>query len=151
MLQWRQRNECMVHAIRKCKRTQRHDVFAVGDYVAMYKTWQNVAAIHDSQVGFRPAESNMDEIVMVKDLLGQSWAYNVEIYQIFIEFQKPYDSIWRDRLPDTIKFFGMSSTLLKLIKPTKEDSTFHVTTRPMVPHGFKVWNGLKQGDSTQPL
>ena len=45
------------------------------------------------QAGFRTGKSTIDQIFTVKNLLEKAWEHNVEIHQIFVDFQKAYDSI----------------------------------------------------------
>jgi len=54
--------------------------------------------IGEYQAGFRTGKLTTNQIFTVKNLLKKAWEYNVEIYQIFVDFQKAYDSIRRDKL-----------------------------------------------------
>jgi hypothetical protein len=45
-----------------------------------------------------------------------AWEYNVEINQIFTDFQSAYNSIQRDKLHKIINFFGIPNKLVRLIK-----------------------------------
>jgi len=49
--------------------------------------------IGEYQAGFRTGKSTTDQIFTVNNLLEKAWEHNVEIHQIFIDFQKAYDSI----------------------------------------------------------
>ena len=53
--------------------------------------------IGEYQTGFRTGKTTTDQIFTVKNLLGKAWKHNVEIHQIFVDFQKAYDSIRRDK------------------------------------------------------
>jgi hypothetical protein len=79
-----------------------------------------------------------DRFPSVKHLLLRVWEYDVEIYQIFIHFQKAYDSIGRGKLFEIMKLFGIPNKLIRLIKAIKRDSTYHVKIWPMMTDGFKV-------------
>ena len=80
---------------------------------------------------------------MVKNLLEKAWEHNVETYQIFIDFQKAYDSTRRDKLYEIMAFFGIPNKLIRLTKATMEDSTYHVKLGTTMTNSFKVGNGLK--------
>jgi sorting nexin-29 len=54
--------------------------------------------IGEYQAGFRTGKSTTDQIFTVKNLLEKAWEHNVEIHQIFVDFQKACDSIQRDKL-----------------------------------------------------
>ena len=45
------------------------------------------------QAGFRTRKSTTDQIFTVKNLLEKALEHNVEIHQIFVDFQIAYDSI----------------------------------------------------------
>ena len=49
--------------------------------------------IGENQAGFRTGKLTTDQIFTVKNLLEKAWEPNVEIHQIFVDFQKAYDSI----------------------------------------------------------
>ena len=72
--------------------------------------------------------------------------HNIEICQIFVDFQKAYDSIRRDKLYAIMAHFGIPNKLIRLTKATMEDSTNHVKIGTIMTDGFQVGNGLKQGD-----
>ena len=95
-------------------------------------------------------KSTTDQILTVKNLLEKAWEHNVEIHQIFVDFQKAYDSIRGDKLYAIMAFFGIPNKLMRLTKATMEDSTYHVKTGTSMTDGLKVGNGLKQGDELVP-
>ena len=49
--------------------------------------------IGEYQAGFRAGKSTMDQIFTAKNLLEKAWEYSVETHQIFIAFQRVYNSI----------------------------------------------------------
>ena len=106
--------------------------------------------IGEYQAGFRPGRSTTDQIFTVKNLLEKAWEHNVEIHQIFVDFQKAYDSIRRDKLYAIMEHFGIPNKLIRLTKATMEDSTYHIKIGTLMTDGFKVGNGLKQGDGLAP-
>jgi len=72
------------------------------------------------QAGFRTGKLTTDQIFTVKNLLEKAWEHNVEIHQIFVDFQKAYDSIRRDKLYTTMAYFGIPNKLITLTKATME-------------------------------
>lgn len=75
---------------------------------------------------------------------------NVEIHQIFVDFQSAYVGIQRDKLYETIMFFGIPNKFLRLIKATVNDLTYHVKIGLTMADGCKVENGLQQGNGLAP-
>jgi len=74
----------------------------------------------------------------------------VEIHQNSVDFQKAYDSIRRDKLYAIMAHFGILDKLIRLMKATMENSTYHVKIGTIMTDGFKVRTGLKQGDGLAP-
>jgi hypothetical protein len=95
------------------------------------------------QAGFRTGKSTMDQIFTVKNLLEKVWEHNVETHQIFVDFQKAYDSIRRDKLYAIMAHFGIPNKLIRLTKATMENSTYYVKTGKIMTEGFKIGTGLK--------
>ena len=82
--------------------------------------------------------------------MEKGWEYNLERHQIFVGFQKAYDSIRRDKLYAIMAHFGIANKLIRLMKATMEKSTYRVKIGTIMTDGFKVGNGLKQGDRLTP-
>jgi hypothetical protein len=82
--------------------------------------------------------------------LGKAWEHSVEIHEIFIDFQRAYDSIRRDELYAVMASFEIPNKLIRLTEAAMEDSTYHVKIGTITTDGFKVGNGLKQGDGLTP-
>ena len=49
--------------------------------------------IDEYQCGFRRNRSIVDHILRFRQILEKNSAYNNEVCQLFIDFEKPYDSI----------------------------------------------------------
>ena len=61
--------------------------------------------IGEYQCGFRRNRSTVDHIFSIRQTLEKKWEYNKDVCQLFIEFEKAYDSIKRGSLCDIlIKF-----------------------------------------------
>ena len=106
--------------------------------------------IGEYQAGFRAGKSTTDQIFTVKNLLEKAWEHNVEIHQIFVDSQKAYDSIRRDKLYAIMAYLGITNKLIRLTQVTMENSTYHVKIGTIMMVGFQVGTGLKQGDGLVP-
>ena len=58
--------------------------------------------IRDYQCGFRSNRSIVDHIFSNRQVLEKKWKYNKDICQLFIDFEKAYDSIKRESLYDIL-------------------------------------------------
>jgi hypothetical protein len=54
--------------------------------------------IGEYQAGFRSGISTMDQLFTVKQTLGKCWEYNVNVYQLCVDFKQAYDSIQMKKL-----------------------------------------------------
>jgi hypothetical protein len=46
----------------------------------------------------------------------KKWEYNETVYQLFIDFKKAYDSVWREVLYNILIEFGVPMKLARLIE-----------------------------------
>ena len=52
--------------------------------------------IGEYQCGFRRNRSTVDHIFSIRQMLEKKWEYNKDVCQLFIDFEKAYDSIKRE-------------------------------------------------------
>ena len=72
--------------------------------------------IGEYQCGFRRNRSTVDHVFSIRQVLEKKWEYNKDVCQIFIDFEKAYDSIKRESLYDILIKFGVPKKLVRLIK-----------------------------------
>ena len=72
---------------------------------------------------------------------------NEEVHQLFIDFKKAYDSVWREVLYKILIEFGISRKLVRLIKMSLTETSSRVRVGKNVSDRFPIRNGLKQGDA----
>ena len=54
--------------------------------------------IGEYQRGFRRNRSTVDHIFSIRQVLEKKWEYNKDVWQLFVDFEKAYDSIKRESL-----------------------------------------------------
>ena len=72
--------------------------------------------IGDHQCGFRRNRSTIDHIFCIRQILEKKWEYIEEVLQLFIDFKKADDSVWREVLYKVLIEFGIPRKLVILIK-----------------------------------
>ena len=61
------------------------------------------------------ALGGIDHIFSIRQILEKKWEYNKDVYQLFIDFEKAYDSIKRESLYNILIKFGIPKKLVRLV------------------------------------
>jgi len=83
--------------------------------------------------------------------LEKKWKYNGMVHQLLIDFKNAYDSVKREKLYSILIRFGIPKNLFQLVKMYLSDPKSRVRIGNSMSDGFKIRNGLKQGDVLSPL
>jgi sorting nexin-29 len=73
------------------------------------------------------------------------------MYQLFIDFKKAYDSVWREVLYNIRIEFGIPMKLARLIKVCLTETYSRIRVGKNLSDMLPIRNGLKQGDAVSPL
>jgi len=103
------------------------------------------------QGGFRPNRSTTDQIFCIRQIAQKSWEYNNELYILFIDFEKAYDSIHRPTLINILKEFNFPIKLVNLIKASLENTLIKIRIANAVSETVRVSTGLRQGVALSPV
>jgi hypothetical protein len=107
--------------------------------------------IWDHPCSFRRNRSTTDQIFYIPQILAKEWEYNGTVHQLFIDFEKAYDSVRREALYNILTEFGILRKLVRLIKMGLNDTYSRVHIGKNLFDKFTIENGLKQGDALSPL
>jgi len=105
----------------------------------------------DHQCGFRRNRSTTDHIFCNRQILEKEWEHNEAVYQLFIDFEKAYDSVRREILYNILIECGLPRKLVRLIKMCLTETYSRVRVGKNLSEMFPIRNGLKQGDALSPL
>jgi len=83
--------------------------------------------------------------------LRKKWEYNEAVHQVFIDFEKAYDSIGREVLYNILIEFGIPVKLVRLIKLCLREMCSSVQVGKHLSDMFPITNGVKQGDASLTL
>ena len=106
--------------------------------------------IGDHQCGFRRNRSTTDHMFSTCQILQKKWEYNEAVHQLFIDFEKAYDSVRRAFLYNIVIEFGVPRKLVRLIKMCLTETYSRVRVGKNLSDRFPTRNGLKQGDALSP-
>jgi hypothetical protein len=73
------------------------------------------------------------------------------VHQLFLDFKKAYDSVWREVLYNIFNEFGILLKMVRLIKMCLSETYSRVWVGKHLSDMFSFKNGLKQGDALSPL
>jgi hypothetical protein len=75
--------------------------------------------------------------------MEKKWEYNGTVLQVFIDFEKAYDSLRREILYNILTEFGISMKLVRLIRVFLNEACSKVRIGKNVSGEFIIHNGLK--------
>lgn len=107
--------------------------------------------IGEYQAGFRPGRSTMDHLFTVRQTYEKFWEFNIDVYQLFIDFKQAYDSIDRGKLLAAMLDFEIHPKLVRLVGCTMQGTRCQVKVDRELTSGIEVSQGLKQGDGLAPM
>jgi hypothetical protein len=106
--------------------------------------------IGDHQCGFRRNRSTIDYIFCYRQILEKKWAYNEAVPQLFVDFQKAYDSVRREVPYNILIEFDFPMKLVRLTKMCLNETYNGVSIGKHLSDILPIRNGLKQGDVLSP-
>jgi len=62
--------------------------------------------LNDTQCGFHPGRSTTDQIFTLKQIFKKSWEYAKDVYTCFIDLEKAYDRVLREKLWRVLWVYG---------------------------------------------
>jgi sorting nexin-29 len=103
------------------------------------------------QCGFRKSRSTTEQLSIIGQIIEKKYEYRQNMWQIFIDFKKAYDSIHRESLYNIMYEFGFPKKLIALTRMCMENTKYRVRTQNITSGTFTVGTGLKQGDALSPV
>ena len=107
--------------------------------------------LEDGQCGFRPGRSTIDQIFTLKQIFEKSWEYGKDLFTCFVDLEKAYDRVPRDKLWKVLQEYGVNGQLLRAIKSFYCRPKVCVRVNGKQSKPFHVGVGLRQGCVLSPL
>ena len=94
------------------------------------------------QAGFRKGKGCTDQIFALRNIIEQCTEWQRKLYINFVDFEKAFDSIYRDSLWKILRKYGIPEQLVLVIKSFYTNFTCRVGNSN---HKFQVKTGVRQG------
>ena len=107
--------------------------------------------LEDGQCGFRPGRSTTDQIFTLKQIFEKSWEYGKDLFACFVDHEKAYDRVPREKLWKVLQEYGVDGQLLRAIKSFYCRPEVCVRVNGKQSRPLHVGVGLRQGYVLSPL
>jgi Reverse transcriptase (RNA-dependent DNA polymerase) len=108
------------------------------------------ANLREEQYGFRGGRSTTDAIFAIRQVMERKWEEGKEVHLTFLDLEKAYDRLPRERVWASLKKKGVERGLRDRIMCTYESSESCVQTQLGKSKWFQVKDGLRQGSVLSP-
>ena len=96
-------------------------------------------------------ESKLEDIFTLKQILEKSWEYGKDLIACFVDFEKAYDRVPRDKLWKVLQEYGVNGQFLRAIKSFRSRPKVCVWVNGKQSKPFHVGVGLRQWCVLSPL
>ena len=120
-------------------------------YVCHVKHVSNNNILPEGQCGFRAGRSTMDMIFTARQLQEKCREQQCELYAVFVDLTKAFDSVDRMALWEILLKIGCPRDFVNIIRSFHEGMRAVVIENGEMSPDFDVTNGTKQGCVLAPL
>ena len=106
--------------------------------------------IHNNQIGFRKGYRTSDHVFVLKSLIDLYTKNDKKVYACFVDFQKAYDTIWRNGLFYKLMKYGFSQKIIFLLKSMYDRVVSAVKVKSGRTATFTPLVGVRQGCNLSP-
>jgi hypothetical protein len=104
----------------------------------------------EEQAGFRAGRSTIDHVFCLKQLIEKKMSVNQPLHLLYVDLEKPYDSVPLKNLWKALKYYNISNSIIRAIKTLYENSISKIKIWKQLSSGFYGTKGLQQGCSLSP-
>lgn len=105
----------------------------------------------ETQCGFRPGRSTVDMIFAVRQVQEKCKEQNLDLYAVFIDLTKAFDTVNREALWVILQRLGCPRKFVQLIQQFHDNMTGLVLSGGEASDTFDISNGVKQGCVLAPV
>ncbi len=101
------------------------------------------------QAGFRRNYATVDHILALNQIIEKKKEYNVEVWLLFVDFNKVFNSVYHNKLWQSLTKQGIQEEIINVLEYLYSHSSAYVKTDIEGTH-FPIERGVKQGDPLSP-
>ncbi|KAL6486773.1 hypothetical protein MHYP_G00033990 [Metynnis hypsauchen] len=105
----------------------------------------------EAQCGFRPGRSTTDMIFAVRQVQEKCKEQNKDLYAVFIDLMKAFDTVNREALWVILQRLGCPRKFVQMIRQFHDNMTGAVLSGGEASDPFEISNGVKQGCVLAPI
>jgi hypothetical protein len=120
-------------------------IFAILLNKRLMETVEN--KLEDNQIGFCPNRFTIDNNFIVRQIFEKSYEYNIDLYNIFVDYTHAFDSVYQNKIIECLMKFEVPDKLIRLIVLTLTHTTARIRINRDFTEEFVVKCIVKQGCS----
>ena len=105
----------------------------------------------EAQCGFRKSRSTADMIFAARQIQEKCLEKDKDLYMVFIDLTKAYDTVSRDLLWQLLKRYGIPDKIINILESFHSGMEGKVSRQGEILEPFKINNGLRQGCVLAPV
>ena len=106
---------------------------------------QGEKIIAEEQAGFKAGSSTTEQIYNLRILCEKYLQHQQDLYHVFIDSKKAFDTVWHAALWATMKKYNISANLIQVIKNLYNKATSAVLFNSSMGDWFRTTVGVRQG------
>ena len=120
----------------------------INDRLTKYLDEHNI--INNNQIGLRKGYGTSDHVFVLKSLIDLYTKNDKKVYACFVDFQKAYDTIWRNGLFYKLMKYGFSQKIIFLLKSMYDRVVSAVKVKSGLTASFTHLVGVRRGCNLSP-
>ena len=98
------------------------------------------------QMGFRPHRSTIDNIFILRQIYEKCHEYNVELHNVFIDFNQAFGSINRSTVTKLLKEMHIPGKIIRLVTLVTQHTQAKIKLNSEYTEQLEVKTEIRQGD-----
>ena len=101
--------------------------------------------IAEDQAGFRAGRSTTEQIFNLRILCEKYLQHQQNLYYVFIDFKKAFDSVWHEALRATMRKYNINVSIIRAIENLNDKAKSVVLFNGSTGEWFRTTVGVRQG------